>query len=135
MPKISLEERIQASLRRSGAKVFLRKEFNHFGGYDQVGRALRGVIAKGILVKAGYGVYVKAKPSSLTGKPVPVIPLVEIGLLSLTKLGVNPELGDAAMEYIDGKTTQMPVITVLKVGNSRVSRRITFGSKSIRYEK
>jgi hypothetical protein len=28
----------------------------------------------------------------------------------------------------------MPMVTVLKVGNSRVSRRITFGSKSIRYE-
>jgi len=134
VPRISLEERIEMSLQRSAAKVFLRKEFDRFGGYDQVGRALRGVIAKGLLVKAGYGVYVKAKPSSLTGKPVPIIPLVEIGLLTLTKLGANPELGDASQEYMDGRTTQMPMATVLKVGSSRVSRRIGFGAKSIRYE-
>jgi Family of unknown function (DUF6088) len=126
---MTLEERIELSLQRSAAK-----EFDKFGGYDQVGRALRAVIAKGLLVKAGYGVYVKAKPSTLTGKPVPVVPLIEIGLAALTKLGARPELGSAAKEYLDGKTTQMPMATVLNVGNSRVSRRIGFGAKSIRYE-
>jgi hypothetical protein len=131
---MTLEERIELSLQRSAAKVFLRSEFDKFGGYDQVGRALRAVIAKGLLVKAGYGVYVKAKPSTLTGKPVPVVPLIEIGLAALTKLGARPELGSAAKEYLDGKTTQMPMATVLNVGNSRVSRRIGFGAKSIRYE-
>ncbi len=131
---MTLEERIEMSLQRSAAKVFLRKEFDRFGGYDQVGRALRSVINKGLLIKAGYGVYVKAKKSTLTGKPVPVVPLIEIGLEALTKLGVKPELGTSAKEYMEGKTTQMPMSTVLNVGNSRVSRRIGFGSKSIRYE-
>ena len=134
MPKITLEERIEMSLRRSASKVFVRKDFDKFGGYDQVGRALRGVINKGLLIKAGYGVYAKAKPSSLTGKPVPVVPLIEIGLAALTKLGVKPELGAAAKDYSDGKTTQMPMSTVLNVGSSRISRRIGFGKKSIRYE-
>ena len=134
MSKITLEKRIEMSLRRSVAKVFLRKEFDKFGGYDQVGRALRSMINKGLLIKAGYGVYVKAKQSTLTGKSVPVVPLIEIGLEALTKLGVNPQLGTAAQEYMDGKTTQMPMAAVLNVGSSRVSRRIGFGSKSIRYE-
>lgn len=131
---MTLEERIEMSLHRSAAKVFLRNEFDKFGGYDQVGRALRAVISKGLLVKAGYGVYVKAKPSSLTGKPVPVVPLIEIGLAALTKLGAQPALGSSAQEYMDGKTTQMPMAVVLKLGSSRVSRRIGFGTKSIRYE-
>ncbi|MDY7576729.1 DUF6088 family protein [Herbaspirillum sp. RTI4] len=134
MSKMTLEERIEMSLRRSAAKVFLRKEFDRFGGYDQVGRALRSVINKGLLIKAGYGVYVKAKQSTLTGKSIPVVPLIEIGLEVLTKLGVKPDLGASAKEYRDGKTTQMPMSTVLNVGGSRVSRRIGFGSKSIRYE-
>jgi hypothetical protein len=134
MSKMTLEERIEMSLRRSPAKVFLRKEFDKFGGYDQVGRALRSAINKGLLIKAGYGVYVKAKQSTLTGKPIPVVPLIEIGLEALTKLGVKPELGASAKEYMDGKTTQMPMSTVLNVGSSRVCRRIGFGSKSIRYE-
>ena len=134
MPKITLEERIEMSLRRSASKVFVRKDFDKFGGYDQVGRALRGVINKGLLIKAGYGVYVKAKPSSLTGKPIPVVPLIEIGLEALTKLGIKPDLGTAAKDYRDGKTTQMPMSTVLNVGSSRISRRIGFGKKLIRYE-
>jgi hypothetical protein len=110
MPRMTLEERIELSLQRSV------------------------VMAKGLLVKAGYGVYVKAKLSSLTGNPVPVVPLIEIGLAALTKLGAQPELGSAAKDYMDGKTTQMPMAVVLNVGNSRVSRRIGFGAKSIRYE-
>ena len=137
MSKMTIEERISLSLKRSGTKVFLRKEFNKFGGYDQVGRALRGVINKGLLIKAGYGIYVKAKPSTLTGKPIPVVPLVplvEIALEALTKLGAKPELGDFAKEYRDGKTTQIPMSTVLNVSKSRVCRRIGFGSKSIRYQ-
>ncbi len=40
MPTFSLQERIESSLSRSGSKVFLRREFDRFGGYDQVGRAL-----------------------------------------------------------------------------------------------
>ena len=134
MPKMTLEERIEMSLRRSASKVFVRKDFDKFGGYDQVGRALRGVINKGLLIKAGYGVYVKAKTSTLTGKPIPVVPLIEVGLEALTKLGVKPALGTAAQDYRDGKTTQMPMSAVLNVGSSRISRRIGFGKKSIRYE-
>ena len=134
MPKMTLEKRIEMSLRRSASKVFVRKDFDKFGGYDQVGRALRGVINKGLLIKAGYGVYVKAKTSTLTGKPIPVVPLIEVGLEALTKLGVKPELGTAAQDYRDGKTTQMPMSAVLNVGSSRISRRIGFGKKSIRYE-
>jgi len=134
VPKMTLEERIEMSLRRSASKVFVRKDFDKFGGYDQVGRALRGVINKGLLIKAGYGVYVKAKTSKLTGKPIPVVPLIEVGLEALTKLGVKPELGTAAKDYRDGKTTQMPMSAVLNVGSSRISRRIGFGKKSIRYE-
>lgn len=118
MPKMTLEERIEMSLRRSASKVFVRKDFDKFGGYDQVGRALRGVINKGLLIKAGYGVYVKAKTSTLTGKPIPVVPLIEVGLEALTKLGVKPELGTAAQDYRDGKTTQMPMSAVLNVGSS-----------------
>lgn len=131
---MTLEERIEMSLRRSASKVFVRKDFDKFGGYDQVGRALRGVINKGLLIKAGYGVYVKAKTSTLTGKPISVVPLIEVGLEALTKLGVKPELGTAAQDYRDGKTTQMPMSAVLNVGSSRISRRIGFGKKSIRYE-
>ena len=37
MPRVTLEERIEMSLQRFAAKVFLRKEFDRFEGYDQSG--------------------------------------------------------------------------------------------------
>ena len=81
---MSTEERVERYLLRSKDNVFVRKDFEKFGGYDQVGRALRCAVQKGLLVKAGYGVYVKARESSVTGKPVPVLSLIEIGLFALS---------------------------------------------------
>lgn len=135
MPKMNLEERIEMSIARSKPNVFLRKEFDKFGGYDQVGRALRAVMLKGLLVKAGYGIYVKAKKSSITGNPIPVVPLVQIGLEALTKMGVDADVGSSAREYMTGKSTQLPVAAVVNVGKARIARKIGFGGKQIRYER
>ncbi|ABM59406.1 conserved hypothetical protein [Verminephrobacter eiseniae EF01-2] len=135
MPSMTLQERIESSLSRSEAKVFLRKEFDRFGGYDQVGRALRGIIAKGLLVKAGYGIYVKAKKSSITGNPVPVAPLIEVGAAALAKLGGQAQPSSAAATYMAGRSTQMPMGDALCVGSSRVRRKIGFASKTVRFER
>lgn len=134
MQKSTIQKRLEISLKRSASAVFLRSDFDRFGGYHQVGRALRNAVKKGLMVKAGYGIYVKAKASSLTGNPIPVVSLVEIGLTALTKLGFKPELGKSFRDYADGRTTQMPMATVLNVGRSRVTRRIGFGGNCIRYE-
>ena len=132
---MTIAERIEQSLLRSKVSVFVRKDFDRFGGYDQVGRALRSLLSRGVVVRAGYGVYVKARKSSLSGNSIPVIPLVEIGLQALSKLGVKADVGSSARDYRDGKTTQMPMATVVSVGKARISRKIGFGSKAIRYEK
>ena len=135
MSGMTTQERIERWLARSGDVVFVRTDFKRFGGYDQVGRALRAVLKKGLLVRAGYGIYVKARPSGITGEPVPVLSLVEIGLQALSKLGVEADLGRSAKAYMARRTTQMPMATVLNVGKSRVSRRIGFGKQCVRYEK
>jgi hypothetical protein len=132
---MNLTERIEMSLSRSKPNVFLRKDFDRFGGYDQVGRALRSIMLRGLLVKAGYGVYVKARKSSITGNPIPVIPLVQVGLEALAKMGVEADVGSSAKAYSEGKSTQMPMASVVSVGKARVSRKIGFGGKQLRYEK
>jgi len=43
-------------------------------------------------------------------------------------------LGQSEQSYLDRQSTQMPMVNVLNVGKSRVTRRIGFGTKSIRYE-
>lgn len=135
MSKLSLVDRIKASIGRSKAEVFLRKDFEKFGDYDQVGRALRSIAKDGRLVRVGYGVYAKARPSVLTGKPIPKASLVVIGLEAMRKLGVNADIGESARAYRDGKSTQIPMATVLSIGKARVVRKIGFGKRVIRYER
>ena len=62
-----LEKRIAERITRKKDDVFLRRDFEDLGGYDQVGRALRRLTAKGRLVRIGYGLYARAVPSPLTG--------------------------------------------------------------------
>ena len=135
MTGMTIQERIESSLARSKATVYLRSEFGKFGSHDQVGRALRAIVAKGLMVKAGYGVYAKARKSSLTGNPVPVVPLAEVGLSVLSKLGVDAQMGTAFKAYMEGRSTQVPMHNVVNVGRSRVTRKIGFGWKVVSYER
>ena len=135
MQKKTLEDRILKLIKGSKDNVFLRKEFDGLGDYDQVGRVLRQLVKKGVLVKAGYGIYVKARVSSLTGNFIPVITLLDIATETLTKLGVSPSSGRSARKYNEGKSTQVPVVAALNIGNSRVTRKISFAYKTIRYER
>jgi hypothetical protein len=41
MLKFTVEDRLERNLKRSGSNVFIRKDSEQLGGYDQVGRALR----------------------------------------------------------------------------------------------
>lgn len=135
VPTFSLQERIERSIIRSNDDVFVRDDFKRLGGYDQIGRALRALVKNGVLVKAGYGVYVRARASSLTGNPVPAISLTEIGFQALSKLGVEAEVGEAARKYRGGETSQMPMAIALSVRGSRISRKIGIGERSIKYER
>lgn len=135
MSKLPVRQRVERSVARSTARFFVRADFKRLGSFGQVGRVLRSLIARGLLVKAGYGIYVKARKSSVSGRAVPVASLVEIDIEALAKLSVAPQLGSSARSYANGRTTQLPMATVLNVGKSRVTRRIGFGSHVIRYER
>ena len=135
MSKLSLTERIRGSLAEGETSVFLRRDFDRFGEYDSVGKALRTLVRQGTLVKAGYGIYVKTRPSSLNGKPIPVVPVVEIAMAVLRKLGVHANVGTAVEAYAQGRSRQIPMAAVVNVGRSRVNRRIGIGQTVLRYER
>lgn len=120
-----------ASNRRAAA--FVREDFLDLGGYDQVGRALRQLVAEGKLVRVGQGIYGKARASTITGKPVPVKPLITIAAEGSRKLGYRVSPGRAAREYRDG-STQIPARQVLDLGKRKVSRKIQFGRDRVSYE-
>ena len=83
---ITVRDRIADRIRRTRkTDVFLRDDFADFGAYDVVGRELRKLVGAGMLVQVGYGLYARAKRSVLSGKPIPVAPLIGIGYQALRR--------------------------------------------------
>lgn len=129
-----LEERLKRSISQRKDDVFLRKEFSQFGSPAQVSRALRQLIMEGRLVKLGLGIYAKAKLGVASGKPIPIKPVDVLAPKALAKLGVVVGPSRLTAAYNEGRTTQLPAGTVLNTGTRKVTRRIGFGGRVIKYE-
>ena len=119
---------------RKKSPVLLREDFDDLGGYDQVGRALLALTKKGKLIKIGYGLYVKAKLSSLTGVTVPVEPLPALAQKALDRLGAAPGPSKAAIKYRQGRSMQVPTGRLISV-NKRISRKIGYNNVTVVYER
>ncbi len=130
----SLEQRLEKRIARKRGDVFLRADFDDMGGYDQVGRALRKLIRKGQLLKAGYGIYTRARPSSIDGQPTPTKGLRELATEALGRLGVETAPTRMERDYNEGKTTQVPTGRVIGV-RGRVRRTITYNGVPLSYER
>ncbi len=130
----SLLERLEKRIARKRGDVFLRADFDDLGGYDQVGRALRQLVDNGQLLKVGYGIYTRAKPSLLDGTPVPTKGLRELAAEALGRLGVEtaPTRWDEA--NASGKSTQVPTGRVIGV-RGRVRRKISYNGFPLKYER
>lgn len=128
-------DRINRSLGNRTDDVFLRGEFDRFGSAAQVGRALGKLKQSGKLVQLGVGVYAKAKPSVLSGKPIPYRPLEELAPIALKKLGVTVRPGRRVIDYNTGRTTQVPSGVIVDVGKQRVTRKLGFNGKLVQYER
>jgi UDP-N-acetylglucosamine enolpyruvyl transferase len=129
-----IEERLKRSIALRKDDVFLRSEFSDFGSPAQVSRALRHLVANGVLVKLGVGVFAKAKVSVLTGKPIPVRPLEVLAPLALQKLGVKITAGRAVREYNASDSLQLPAGIVFDTGSRRINRKLGFGGRYVVYE-
>ena len=135
MPQSTVKDKVIAKIKRSPSSVFLRKEFDRLGDYRQVSRAINEAVAIGLLVKVGFGLYAKARPSTISGKPVPTAPLLNIGLEVMQKIGVKADVGKDAVALREGRSTQIPMLPIINVGKARVSRKIAVGSRQVVYEK
>lgn len=130
----TLGYKVSARLARKKAyRVFVREDFEDLGGYDQIGRVLRGLARDGKLVKIGYGLYAKTKKSALTGETVPVAPLPILAREALNRLGVEFSASALERDYNAGRTTQVPTGRQIAV-RGRISRKIGYGGAAISYE-
>lgn len=130
----TVDDRLRAFVERSSEDVFLRSDFASYGGTSQVGRAIARLVAQGTLVRLGVGVLARAKPSTLSGKPIPVKPLDVLVPVVLAKLGVSAVPGRLARMYNEGRSTQVPPGLVFDVGGKQVRRRLGFGAQIAEFE-
>lgn len=129
----TLESKILARIVRKKESVFLRNDFFDLGGYDQVGRALKHLADDSKLIRIGYGLFAKAKISSLTGETIPVSNLPSLAKEALERLGITVMPSRAETEYNEGRSTQIPTGRLIGVKN-RINRKISFKGASIKYE-
>jgi hypothetical protein len=132
---MNITDRIRRSVRCRTDLVYRPADFLTFGSEASVKRALKELTNIGVLVRLGMGIYAKAKPSVISGKPIPVQPLEVLGPQALTKLGVRPGQSLQTEAYNSGLTAQVPTGVVVNIGKQRISRKIGFNGKFLQYER
>lgn len=130
---LTLEKRILKRIARKKDNVLLRDDFNDLGGYDQIGRILKQLVKQGKLIRIGYGLYAKARLSSLTGETVPVATLPKLGKEALSRLNVKTMPTKAEQAYQEGRSTQVPTGRMIAV-KRKISRKIGYKGTFITYE-
>lgn len=131
---MNITNRIRRSIRSRSDLVFRPSDFQPFGSEASVKRALKELMDIGVVVRLGIGIYAKAKPSVISGKPIPIQPLEILGPQALTKLGVRLKESFQTAEYNAGRSTQVPTGIVVNIGKQRISQKIGFNGKFIKYE-
>lgn len=131
---MKLQERMLRAIRKRTGNVILRQELSRLGSASQITEALKALQVSGVLVRIGTGVYAKTRQSSVTGAMIPAGSLETLGVEALRKLRVPVSPGKAAAAYNAGITTQIPGVFVANTGCRRISRRISVGGRTLKYE-
>ena len=131
---MSIEDNIKAYITNSSDDVFLRREFLSFGSQRQVSRVFKNMVDAGDLVKISLGVYAKTAVSSISGRTMPIKPVDVLYGKVLKKMGIEFGPSFLVRLYNSGQSTQIPAGTVLNVGSRRITRKIGFGGRFLKYE-
>lgn len=121
---------------RPDENAFIRSEFNALSkSRSGVDKAIRALVAEGLLVRGGYGVLVRGKVGTLTGAVIPAVPVDQFSREVLRKLGVSYGPNSALRAYNDDRSTQLPVWLAYEIGGSRIVRKIYSGKRMVNYER
>jgi hypothetical protein len=131
---LNLESKVRFRVKRSRNSVFLLRDFDDLSDRNQVGRVLRKLIKQELLVKLGYGMYSRAKRSTLSDKIIPEKGLIAGGKEILDKLKIKTYPTRYETMYNNFQSTQVPTGRVIAV-DSRITRKISFGGISLKYER
>lgn len=130
----SVTQRIEERIARKKGDVFLRADFRDLGGYRQIGRSLRALIAAGKIVRIGQGIYSRTSTSPFDNSVIPVKSLYRLTEEAFRRLGIETQPSSMLRDYNAGRTTQVPVGRVIGV-TRRVRRKIAFGGAAMSFER
>jgi hypothetical protein len=130
----TLKSRVRLRINKSKGSVFTLGDFFDLSGRDQVGRALRELVAEDTIIRFGQGLYAKAKRSSVTGTIIPIKPLPDLAREALEeKLKVKVMPNTDVERYNSRESTQVPTGRVITV-KGRINRKMSFNGKSIKLQ-
>ncbi|NES20387.1 MAG: hypothetical protein F6K41_16000 [Symploca sp. SIO3E6] len=129
----NIQAQIADRIARSQDQVFMRQDFKDLAKYNQIGRSLRQLVAKGQIIKIGYGLYAKAGISPLSNRIVPLRGLRDLAIEALKKLNVEVVPSSYDRAYNEGRTTQIPTGRVIGV-KERIARKIGYDGKYVTFE-
>ena len=132
--KNSLKFKVLEKIQGLPGNIVMRADIEDMGSSRQISRCLEALVAMGELVKIGYGIYAKAYVSEQLKKPVIKIGFDQACKETLTKLGVKWEPGSAEQAYNAGRSTQVPVRTVVTL-KSRFRAHLNYGNRKLIVEK
>ncbi len=124
-------DRIYQKIKRSRRYVFERKDFDTFASYDQIGRALKRLVEKGVLMKIGYGLYTKSTTNSLTNRPMPTNPGGTDAIIRevLKMRGVDFEIDAVSLKSFNGQSPQIPASIKYKWNAKHFNRSLKVGNR------
>ena len=128
----TLEKRIQYRIKRQKNSVFMLSDFQDLSDKDQIGRVLRKLLAKNLIVKVGQGLYARAKISKATNNPIPEKDIRSIAIEALNKMNVKVVQSEYDLNYNIKETTQVPTGRLIAI-KGRVNRKIGFNGNYIKY--
>ncbi|EPM43143.1 S-adenosylhomocysteine hydrolase [Pseudomonas syringae] len=131
---MKLEDRMSRSIKQRTSIVVLRSDFSKMGSDSQVGRVLARFVENGVLVRVSKGAFAKTRINQYTGKPTPAGTLEMIAAELFSKLKISIAPSTLVAEYNSGKSTQIPMGTVVNTGRRRISRKVIVGSNAVVYE-
>ena len=130
---MTILSRVKTRVKRSKRSVFLRSDFKDIADYDQIGRALRQLVQQKLVMKIGYGLYVRARVNRITGKLMPDNPAGADGVMieAMEKLGVEYAFDDMSQLNLSGKSTQIPANVKILPKSARFTRKIAIGKQLV----
>jgi hypothetical protein len=130
----TLEQKVQYRIKRNKDSVFMLSDFQDLSDKDQIGRVLRKLLAKNLIVKVGQGLYARAKISKATNKPIPEKNITSIAIEALKKMNIKVVQSKYDERYSTKEITQVPTGRLITI-KGRVSRKIGFNGNYVKYAK